>query len=74
MQAFDRIRAQVDRVTGLWWAWADGWARDFSQLCRSEGFLPEPGLRQQTLFAEVVEPLLDGAGPTALFLVDARRY
>lgn len=74
VQAFDRIRAQVDRVTGLWRAWADGWARDFSQLCRSEGFLPEPELRQRNLFAEVVEPLLDGAGPTALFLVDALRY
>ncbi|WP_323684112.1 BREX-6 system phosphatase PglZ [Lamprobacter sp.] len=74
VQAFDRIRAQVDRVTGFWRTWADAWARDFSQLCRTEGFLPEPGIRQRTLFAEVVEPLLDGAGATALFLVDALRY
>jgi hypothetical protein len=74
MPCFDKIRAQAERVASLWQVWADAWAVGFNALCRSEGFLPEPGLRQRTLFADVVEPMLDAPGTTALFLIDALRF
>ena len=71
---FDKIRAQAERVASLWQVWADAWAVGFNDLCRTEGFLPEPGLRQRTLFSQVVEPMLDSSGTTALFLIDALRF
>jgi hypothetical protein len=71
---FDRIRARLDRVTGLWHHWAEAWALDFNALCVSAGFLPEPRLQQRTLFRDVVEPLAASGGTTALFLIDALRY
>ncbi|MCA9638649.1 MAG: BREX-6 system phosphatase PglZ, partial [Myxococcales bacterium] len=63
-------------LRGRWHAWADAWARDFSELCRAQGFVPAPALRQRTLFEEVVVPLATsgGGGSTVVFLVDALRY
>ena len=71
---FEKIRAQAERVALLWQGWADAWAVAFNGLCRTEGFLPEPGLRQRTLFSQVVQPMLDSQGTTALFLIDALRF
>ena len=70
------LRAAVAEVRTCWHAWADAWARDFSQLCRAQGFLPAPALRQRTLFEDVVVPLTTsgGGGQTVIFLVDALRY
>src|SRR5690606_1679054 len=66
---FETLRARLDAMRGLWRAWADTWARDFNALCRSQGFLPEPGRQQRNLFDEVVRPMTQEAGPTALFVV-----
>ncbi len=71
---FGIIRARMESVVGLWHRWADTWAKDFNALCTRHGFLPEPRLQQRTLFREVVEPLTNSTGTTALFLIDALRY
>jgi hypothetical protein len=70
---FTTLSAQVNQVRGLWSTWASSIATDFSELCRREGFLPEPQLQQRNLFEEVV---VGGAedGVTAYFMVDALRY
>jgi hypothetical protein len=70
---FAMLRDQLDRIRGLWRAWADAWAVDFNRLCRSRGFLPARELQQRTLFEDVVRPLTQQPGATALFLVDALR-
>ncbi len=72
--AFETLRARLDGMRRAWRAWADGWARDFNALCRSEGFLPDAALQQRTLFDEVVKPMTQEAGPTAYFVVDAMRF
>jgi hypothetical protein len=71
---FEAIRQRFDAISERWQRWADAWAVDFNRLCRTEGFVPASGQRQRDLFAEAVEPLLEGGGPVALFLVDALRY
>lgn len=71
---FETLRARLDEMRTLWRAWADSWARDFNNLCLSHGFVPEPGRQQRTLFDEVVRPMTQEAGTTALFVVDAFRY
>lgn len=71
---FETLRARLDHTRRLWRAWADGWARDFSSLCREGGFLPAPALQQRTIFDEVVRPMTQESGPTAYFVVDAWRF
>lgn len=71
---FEALRARLDTLRELWRTWADQWARDFSALCRRQGFLPPASLQQRTLFDEVVKPLTQEAGITALFVVDALRF
>ena len=71
---FEALRACLDAMRTVWRAWADAWARDFSALCRSEGFVPSASLQQRTLFDEVVRPMTLDSGTTALFLIDAFRY
>ncbi|GMV42203.1 MAG: hypothetical protein AMXMBFR64_39190 [Myxococcales bacterium] len=70
----DALRARLDGLRRAWRAWADAWARDFSALCRADGFLPPAELQQRTLFDDVVRPLTREPGVTALFVVDALRY
>jgi hypothetical protein len=71
---FEELRARLDGMRGLWRVWADQWARDFNGLCRTHGFLPEPGRQQRMLFDEVVKPMAQEAGTTAYFVVDALRF
>jgi len=71
---FEALRAWLDEMRALWRAWADTWARDFNDLCRNHGFLPEPGRQQRTLFDEIVRPMTQEPGITALFVVDAFRF
>lgn len=73
LPAFETLRSRLDEARLLWREWADAWARDFSALCRTEGFLPPHDLQQRTLFDQVVRPLAQ-EGTTALFVVDALRY
>ncbi len=70
---FEELRPLLDGMRELWRTWADGWARDFNQLCRERGFLPSAALRQRGIFEEVVRPLAS-KGTTAYFVVDALRY
>lgn len=71
---FETLRARLDAMRTLWRDWADTWARDFTALCRSQGFLPDASLQQRALFEEVVRPLTQESGITAYFVVDALRY
>ena len=71
--SFETLRTRLDEAREAWRRWADEWSRDFSALCRAEGFLPPDGLQQRTLFDQVVRPLAQ-EDTTAFFLVDAFRY
>jgi hypothetical protein len=71
---FETIRDCLDGLRVLWREWADAWACDFNALCKSHGFLPEPSLQQRTLFEDVVRPLAQEPGTTALFVIDAFRF
>ena len=70
----ETLRGRLDPMRPLWRRWADAWARDWNTLCQHHGFLPDSPLRQRSLFAEVVEPLVDPSTTTAFFLLDAFRY
>ena len=74
LPAFEILRARLDGLRTLWRTWADHWARDFSRLCRQQGFLPPAGLQQRTLFDDIVRPWTQESGTTALFMVDALRF
>lgn len=81
------LRTCADQLRQNYRHWANRWAETFSQICDSEGFLPDPALQQRTLYDDVVHPLTqnsakagrqagrqaDGA-KVAYFLVDAFRY
>src|SRR5690606_29443498 len=71
---FETIRERLDDVRRAWRRWADAWARDFNDQRRREGFLPAAARQQRTLFDDVVRPLTEEPGTTALFVVDAFRY
>ncbi len=71
---FETFRACLDGLRRYWREWADHWARDFNSLCQQRGFLPTAGMQQRTLFDEVVRPLAQEPGTTALFLIDAFRF
>ena len=71
---FEDLRTTLDRLRQHWQQWADGWAREFNQLCRAHGFLPTAANQQRTLFDDVVKPMTQEAGTTAYFVVDALRY
>ena len=71
---FEILRTRLDDMRRRWRNWADGWARDFSAVCRTHGFLPDASLQQRTIFDEVVKPMTQEAGTTAYFVVDAFRF
>jgi hypothetical protein len=71
---FETLRARLDDLRRVWRAWADTWAREFNALCHAEGFLPGAPLQQRTLFNDVVRPMIQEAGATAYFVVDALRF
>jgi len=71
---FEKLRSCLDGMRRHWRVWADAWARDFNSLCKQRGFLPPAALQQRTLFDEVVRPLIQETGTTALFLIDAFRF
>ena len=71
---FSELRGRLDGLRLTYRTWADDWARDFSALCGSLGFLPPAHLQQRTLFEEVVRPWAKEPGVTALFMIDALRF
>ena len=70
----DILLARLGDLRRRWYDWADRWARDFSVLCRTHGFLPPPPQQQRMLFDDVVRPLTEGKGTTVIFMVDALRF
>jgi hypothetical protein len=81
------LRICADQLRQNYRHWANQWAEAFSQICDSEGFLPDPALQQRTLYDDVVHPLTQNSAKAgrqaghktdsakvAYFLVDAFRY
>jgi hypothetical protein len=71
---FEILRSRLDEMRQTWRRWADGWARDFNALCRTDGFLPAASYQQRTIFDDIVRPMAQEAGQTAYFVVDAFRF
>lgn len=71
---FEILRARLDGLRRLWRGWADAWARDFNALCKAHGFVPPASFQQRTLFDEVVRPMTQEPGATAMVVVDALRF
>lgn len=72
---FVELKEVVEALRRRYRDWANQLARDFTALCRSEGFLPDPSLQQRTLYEQVAHPLLaSGADKVALFIIDALRF
>ncbi len=74
MEHYGELQEVAARLRGLYRAWADGLAREFSARCRERGFLPESRYQQRTLYEQVVQPYVERGQKVALFLVDALRY
>lgn len=74
MEHYGELQDVAARLRGLYRAWADKLAREFSARCRERGFLPESRYQQRTLYEQVVQPHVERGQKVALFLVDALRY
>lgn len=70
-EALLEVRVSLRRAYRVW---ADAINRDFYQLCVSRGALPDSGLRQRTVYEQVVHPLLEQGRHVAFILVDALRF
>ena len=71
---YAKLKNVQTQLRRLYSEWADLLARDFSELCRTRGMLPDASLQQRTFYEQVVHPLTQGRERTAVFLVDALRY
>ncbi|HMA92702.1 MAG TPA: BREX-6 system phosphatase PglZ [Polyangiaceae bacterium] len=65
------VRGSVRRA---YRTWANDTNRRFCALCANRGALPEPGLRQRTVYEQVVHPLLEQGRRVAFLMVDALRF
>lgn len=74
MSHFVALQRAAARLRALYREWVDGLNREFSKLCSTYGYLPEPGLQQRTLYEQEVHPRTQKNGTVAFFLVDALRY
>lgn len=70
-EALLEVRGSVRRA---YRAWANGTNRKFFELCANRGALPEPALRQRTVYEQVVHPLLEQGRRVAFVMVDALRF
>ncbi len=70
-EALLEVKASLRRA---YRTWTDAVNRDFYRLCVSRGTLPEPGLRQRTVYEQVVHPLVQQGHRVAFVLVDALRF
>lgn len=71
---YETLCARLDEMRVAWRGWADAWARDFSALCRAEGFLPAPSHQQRYVFDDVVRKMTAEGETTAYFVIDALRF
>ena len=74
MPHFGALQEVREELRQLYRGWADQLARDFTTLCKNEGFMPPAELQQRALYEQVVQPLAFGGEKVAVFLVDAFRY
>jgi hypothetical protein len=74
MPHFGALQEVREALLLLYRDWADHLARDFTRLCKAEGFLPPADLQQRTLYEQVVQPMAFGGEKVAIFLLDAFRY
>ena len=65
-----RCRREADELREQ----APAGARDSNALCKAHGFVPPASLQQRTLFDEVVRPMAQESGTTALVVGDALRF
>jgi hypothetical protein len=71
---FHPLQSVYGQLRRCYRQWADQLTQDFSTICQTEGFLPEPDLQQRTLYDQVVHPLTQTQRKVAYFLIDAFRY
>jgi hypothetical protein len=71
---FVSLQRAAARLRSLYREWVDRLNREFSNLCVSHGYLPEPHLQQRTLYEQEVHPRTQNNSTVAFFLVDALRY
>jgi hypothetical protein len=71
---FGALQEVVGILRKLHRTWADELSRDYARVCRNSGFLPPAGLRQRSLYDQVVQPMAQAGEKVAVFLVDAFRY
>jgi hypothetical protein len=71
---FGALQEVVGALRRLHRDWADQLCRDFTGVCKAQGFLPSSELRQRNLYEQVVQPMTLGGEKVAVFLVDAFRY
>ena len=74
MDHYGALREVTTELRKAHRAWADQLTRDFSALCKEQGFLPSPDYRQRNLYEQVVHPLTLGREKVAVFLIDAFRF
>ncbi|AUX22407.1 alkaline phosphatase [Sorangium cellulosum] len=71
---YDALLEVRKAVRRAYRGWADAINRAFFALCVAHGPLPGRGLRQRTVYEEVVHPLVEQGGRVAYLLVDALRF
>jgi hypothetical protein len=74
LEDYDRLLQVRVSVRRAYRVWADAINRRFHELCVRCGVLPEPDLRQRTVYERVVHPLLEQGRRVAFVLVDALRF
>lgn len=74
MPHFGALQEVLGTLRQMYRAWADRLAKDFTRLCKAEGFLPPSHLQQRTLYEQVIQPMAFDQEKVAVFLVDAFRY
>ncbi len=74
LEDYDALLEVRTSVRRAYREWANGINRNFFELCVSCGALPDPSLRQRTVYDHVVHPLVEQGGHVAFILVDALRF
>lgn len=74
MPHYGDLQEVLGELRRLHRGWVDQLAKDFTKLCKAEGFLPPAHLQQRNLYEQVVQPLAFGGEKIAIFMLDAFRY
>lgn len=74
LEDYDALLEVRQAVRRAYRDWANATNRAFFDLCTRRGPLPDPSLRQRTVYEQVVHPLIESGERVAFFLVDALRF